>query len=785
MKKIIFCSIIASLLFNLNAFGQDSDVEKLLDKGDYSKAMTFINSTYANDTNNANRFYDMYLYYIDAQNPEGDSLKALDYAQQYNKNKENGKDISVSTLAKNMLTMVYKRQDIDMLNYYINISDDFPQLQSEAERVRDRLAFEKVEKSGRIEEYEKFIASYPNAMQTDQARLWLNEHLINEILESNDIDKLKNFVSSTTNETYKKQALREIDKLSFRQALKENSIEAYETYIREFPNGDYIQRAKSNREEAQRERYVNEGHIAEMMSFLRENSKSEANYQLIFDKLRLKAFEQYSLPAIVLLDSIEHNENYLKSFAKRYISDLSLSSIEKLVQAFPALATADYIIEAETKAKTITNLLNKKNLSMEDYKKNKSLFMNLNARQTAILFRKFYELNAIQPKNKSIKFNLSSDANFINFKHAQQTDLNLVLTDAPANENFNKADIRSLGFDFEVTDAYISSDKQELVFSMASLDGFDSKEGADNKDIYYSLYKNGKWQKPTLLSFPLNTRFNECNPVLSEDKKTLWFSSNRGLNFGNLDVYISHREDINDWTAWSEPVLLGEDINTIDNDYVIGVKNNMLILSQDENFALENNIYLEGNTNLNFISGEIKTNNNDFSNVYVCVMESKDYNCIYKTITNSRGGFAFLKPQTNYVLCAKKSGYYAPLSEQNNITLHYIDELVTNGELLTIKTVFNEKKPLELTPKGEEDLKHLSDIFKSKPYILTIEVHANNSYKKETPLSLSEKQADIIKEFLIKQGMEETQIITNGLGTEKVVQGWEGIDCIDIGFLSK
>lgn len=785
MKRIIFYLIGASLLFNLNAWGQDSDVEKLLSKGDYSNAMTYINSAYSNDTNNANRFYDMYLYFVDANNPEKDSLKALDYAQQYNKNKDKGKVININTLAKDMLTMVYKKQDIDILNYYINISNDFPQLQNEAIRIRDRLAFEKVEKSGRIEDYENFVASYPNAIQADQARLWLNEHLVSEILESNDIEKLKNFVASTTNETYKKQALKEIDKLSFRQALKENTIEAYETYIREFPNGDYIQRAKSNREEAQRERYVNEGLIVDMMSFLRENPKTEANYQLIFDKLRLKAFEQYSLPAIALLDSIEHDENYLKLFAKKYISDLSLSSIEKLLQVFPSLATADYVVEAETKAKNITNLLNKKNLSMEDYKKNKNLFINLNARQTAILFRKFYELNALQPKNKSVKFNLSSDANFINFKQAEQSDLNLVLTDAPANENFNKIDIRSLGFDFDVTDAYISTDKQELVFSMASSNGFDSKEGADNKDIYYSLYKNGKWQKPTLLSSPVNTRFNETNPVLSEDKKILWFSSNRGLNFGNLDVYVSYREDINDWTSWSEPVLLGEDINTIDNDYVIGVKKNMLILSQDDNFALENNIYLEGNTDLNFVSGEIKTNNNDFSNVYICVLENKNYNCIYKTSTNSRGGFAFLKPKTNYLLCAKKSGYYAPLSENDNITLHYIDELVTNGELLTIKSVFNDKKPLELSSKGEQELKHLSNIFKSKPYILTIEVHANNSYKKETPLSLSEKQATIIKEFLTKQGMEEPQIITNGLGTEKVVQGWEGIDCIDIGFLSK
>ncbi|MDO5759629.1 MAG: hypothetical protein Q4Q06_01225, partial [Bacteroidota bacterium] len=537
MKRIVVYLCLTTLLFNFNAFCQDVDVEKLLSKGEYSKALLYIENTYIEDTNNINRFYDMYLYFINENNPQRDSVRALDYALQYNKQNNKEKNIKTDVLAQEVLKFAYQKQDVSTLNYYISITEDFSQLQNEAIRIRDRLAFEKVEKSGKIEEYENFVASYPNALQADQARLWLNEHLISEVLASNDINKLRNFVASTTNETYKKQALKEIDKLSFRQALKDNSIEAYESYIKEFPNGEYILMAKSKREEAQYDKYVNSGSISNMMSFLRENSKTEANYQLVFDRLKLKAFVQYSLPAMMLLDSIEHNENDVKLFAKKYISDLSLASIERIIQAYPNLANADYIIEAENKAKTITNLLNKKNLSIEDYKKHKSLFVNLNAKQTSLLFRKFYELNSVQPKNKAIKFNLNSDVNYIKFKYAETLDLNMVLTDMPSNENnVTKIDMRSLGFDFEVSDAYMTLDKKEIVFSKADIDGYDSKEGADNKDIYYSVYKNGKWQQPILLSSPINTRFNESNPVLSEDKKTLCFSSNRGLNFGNLDI---------------------------------------------------------------------------------------------------------------------------------------------------------------------------------------------------------------------------------------------------------
>jgi|GEM_PF-1586422 len=786
MKKGIFYLFLTNLFFVFGLFGQDSDAEKLINKGDFSNALLYIQNTYAGDTNNANRLYDMYLYFINKDNPKGDSLSALRYAIEYNKHKNKKETIKTDLLAKEALNIVYRKQEVESLNFYINICTDFPQLQNEAIRIRDRLAFEQVEKSGRVEDYENFVALYPNALQVDQARLWLNEHLINEIMESGDLEKLKSFASSTTNDTYKKQALKEIDKLTFRQALKENTIEVYDAYIKEFPNGEYLQMAKNKREAAQYGKYVNGGSIGNMMSFLRENSRTEKNYQLVYDRLKLKAFVQYSIPAMLLLDSIEHRENDIKLFAKRYISDLSLTSIEKIKQAFPSIAGADYITEAEQKAKTITTLLSKTNLSLEDYKKHKSLFINLDEVRTARLFYKFYELNAARPKNKTVDFNLYSDANFLKFIQAEQTDLNMVLTEATKrDENINKVNMRSLGFDFEVKDAYISFDKKEIVFSRASIDGFDSKEGAENKDIYYSVYKNGKWQEPKLITSFINTRYNETNPVLSEDRKTLWFSSDRGLNFGNLDIYVSYREDINDLDSWTEPVLLGEDINTIGNDYVVELRKNTLVLSQDKNFAEENNIYLEGSTDLNFVSGKVNAPNNDFVNLYVCLLENKNYTLINKLAVNNRGVFAYIKPQENCVLYAQKTGYYSPITTENNIVLYHIDELVTNGELITLKSFFEDKNPLELSSLGKAELVHLADIFKNKPYILTMEVHANSTYKKETPLSLSEKQAGFIKNFLVKQGVSETQIITNGVGTQKVVQGWERIDCVDIGFLSK
>lgn len=786
MRKVFFYILYITLLGTISGYSQDADVERLLSKGEYSAAFSYIKNVYRDDTTHKNRYYDLYLYYKELQNPDNDFVSALYYAQLYKEQNDKDKTINLNNLAQETLGVIYQKKDIDALNRYVAITNDYPQLQQEASRIRDRLAFEKVEKSESIEEYEQFIKNYPNAIQVDQARSWLNEHLVKDILKSNDAEKLRQFIQSTNNETYRKQALEQLDKITFKQVLQENTVEAYDRYIKEFPDGEYIVMARNKRETAQYDKYVNEGAISDMIFFLRNSSKNDKNYQLVLDKLKLHASTHYSIPAMLVLDSIEHNDGDLKSFAKRYVSDLSLSSIQRIVEAFPNLKNADYIVDAEQKAKTIQTLINKPKLTVEDYKKHKHLLTNLNARQSTFLFQKFYELNETLPKNKAINFNLGWDSHFLAFRQAKKMELDLVLTEASGKGVKTDVDVKSFGLDIDAKDVFVSDDKKIILFSKADEDGYDFYSGSENKDIYYSIFKDGRWQKPLPMVSPVNSRFNETHPVLSEDKKTLWFSSNRDLNFGKLDIYVSYREDTKDWNSWSEPILLGEDVNTSDDDFVLKVEDNMLVLAQDENATEENYIYLEGNTKMNIVSGKVKSKHNDFSNSKLYIYNSKDFSLISIDNPNDKGFFAFIRPAVNYALYLQKSNYYTPITESTDITLYSIEDLAENSEIITVGSFFNPKNPLELSKRGEMELLLLANAFKSKPYILNIEVHTNKGFKKDSEEELSVKQADVIRNYLIKKGgVNEAKLITNGLGTNKVVQGWEGIDSVDISILDK
>lgn len=80
-------------------------------------------------------------------------------------------------------------------------------------------------------------------------------------------------------------------------------------------------------------------------------------------------------------------------------------------------------------------------------------------------------------------------------------------------------------------------------------------------DLYISFQKSGKWSAPRKLPDGINTVYDEFGPFLAADGVTLYFASNRPGGHGSTDIYTAKRLD-DTWTKWSEPVNLGEPVNT-------------------------------------------------------------------------------------------------------------------------------------------------------------------------------------------------------------------------------
>jgi Tol biopolymer transport system component len=110
------------------------------------------------------------------------------------------------------------------------------------------------------------------------------------------------------------------------------------------------------------------------------------------------------------------------------------------------------------------------------------------------------------------------------------------------------------------TGATMSIDGNTVYFSS------DRKEGSGKSDIWMVKKENGQWGEPANMK-ELNSAFDETNPVLSLDGKTIYFASNGTESMGGYDILYSEWNESS--SSWSKPVNLGYPLNDPDDNMFI------------------------------------------------------------------------------------------------------------------------------------------------------------------------------------------------------------------------
>jgi outer membrane protein OmpA-like peptidoglycan-associated protein len=111
---------------------------------------------------------------------------------------------------------------------------------------------------------------------------------------------------------------------------------------------------------------------------------------------------------------------------------------------------------------------------------------------------------------------------------------------------------------YNVTTPCLSPDSKRLYFAS------DRPGGFGGSDLYYSEWKNNRWNDPVNLGAGINTGGNEAYPFINPDGD-LFFSSDGHKGFGGKDIYFSQHSD----TTWLTPVHLDAPVNTEFDDFGI------------------------------------------------------------------------------------------------------------------------------------------------------------------------------------------------------------------------
>jgi flagellar motor protein MotB len=107
------------------------------------------------------------------------------------------------------------------------------------------------------------------------------------------------------------------------------------------------------------------------------------------------------------------------------------------------------------------------------------------------------------------------------------------------------------------TGVTLSTDEKVMIFY------FDDERNGDWNDLWISYLNDttNEYSRPIMLTELSNEDEDEISPYIAPDNETLYYSTDKKGGVGGFDIWMTRRLD-STWLHWSEPVNLGEQINT-------------------------------------------------------------------------------------------------------------------------------------------------------------------------------------------------------------------------------
>lgn len=290
--------------------------------------------------------------------------------------------------------------------------------------------------------------------------------------------------------------------------------------------------------------------------------------------------------------------------------------------------------------------------------------------------------------------------------------------------------------------ACVSKDGKTLYFSS------NRKESLGEMDIFKSTkLSNGDWGAPVNVGPKINTIFNEDYPILTEDGKRLYFKSQGHQNMGGYDVFYC---DILPDGTFADPVNLGYPINSTDDDiYFYPVQNGTAAYTsilQKGNVGMEDlfAVQLEGGTG-----------NNDLVETDTIVVEGpKDTVLVVKNqeatkqLENKIQIEQALEETETPTEQAKKSG----------------------NDVVVLHSLFFDFNSSEISLNSAKILEYMVLVMKNDPnFKVEFIGHTDAIGSEKANLLLSEKRAQVAKNYLVSKGIAANKIIVKGVGKKEFI----------------
>lgn len=341
-------------------------------------------------------------------------------------------------------------------------------------------------------------------------------------------------------------------------------------------------------------------------------------------------------------------------------------------------------------------------------------------------------------------------------------------------------------------------------------------------DIWYSTFnsKKNEWKEPKNCGTKINTPGDEISPFFDVKTKNLYFSSNGLPGLGEFDIFKATGE----LAKWLEVQNIGSPINTPYDDlyFIIHPLSNEGFFTSNRpgsvtlthptccddiyyfqvvnkiNLAVTGKVYQIVNTKIQNILNdktEDATHEKELAkkaevSLYTYNPQTKEKILIAKDSTNEKGKYQFeLEQNKNYELVFESDKKPNPRVAFNTKNRTKSDTIVVNDveiesmpmQPIVIKNIYYDFDKSKLRSESEYTIDTtLLKILREFPeIIIEVSSHTDSKGDDEYNLVLSQKRAESVVKYLIKNGIPKERLVAKGYGETKPIAPNENNDGTD------
>lgn len=326
--------------------------------------------------------------------------------------------------------------------------------------------------------------------------------------------------------------------------------------------------------------------------------------------------------------------------------------------------------------------------------------------------------------------------------------------------------------EYSVGHPCLSTDEKTLYFSS------DMPGGFGGTDIYYATFDGIKWSAPTNIGNTINTPGNEMFPYEYKDG-SFYFSSDAHNSVGGLDIFTTSYKD----KKWSKPQNMKYPLNTNKDDFAyIMLDDSSGYISSNRSgadriyqFSKESPKPLPKEPLKFFIEGIVLDNKTKkpLANASVEILGRK----MIQLVTDNQGKYKTeIAADDDYLVLASIKDYF---NKSENVKIHgekesktirldfSLNEMIVEKPIV-LDNIYYDLAKWDIRPEAARELDKLIKTLKDNPSIhIELSSHTDSQASDKYNLTLSEKRAKSVVDYLISGGINANLLTWKGYGESK------------------